>query len=523
MAPGAVYWGDEDPFSMSDDARPILLINPPWITQDETVWHGIKGAMPPLSLLSIGAVLEQAGMEVVVLDAHLRAMSERAVAEEIARVRPRVVGITMMTSTAIVTHRTAQLVKEIDPGITVVVGGVHADAMPEETLRNRCIDLVVRGDGEYTMLEICQGRDREDIDGVSYVEDGRPKHNPARPILMDLGSLPPYAYHLVPMGEYYPAVGAYRALPAINMLMTRGCPGKCIFCNSAETTLRSRPAAQVVDEIIHLRDTYGIREIQFYDDTFTVDKRNALEFCRLMKEKKVGVGFVCFARTDCFAPKMAKALAEAGCHQVMFGIEAGSRKMLKILRKDIDLEKTRGAVKLAQQHGLEVRATFVFGTPGETPETIQETLDYALELDPDIALFNITTPYPGTQLYQWADERGLLDTKDWWQYELGNLLVDLGSITKEELLRCYDKAFKAFYNRPKVYWRRLMKIRSFRQFKDTVDAFLQIMLKAKMTSRGEYQREWLRHRREDFFDHDFPASEPTVKVPKVLAELPVRV
>jgi radical SAM superfamily enzyme YgiQ (UPF0313 family) len=498
--------------------RPVLLVNPPWITRDETIWHGIKAAMPPLSLLSIGAVLEQARFDVVILDAHLGAMSEQEVADRIAEVKPQIVGITMMTSTAIVSHRIAQLAKQVDPNIRVVVGGVHPDALPEETLRNKAIDYVVKGDGEYAMLELCEGVPDEEIKGLCYRRDGKPVLNEPRPVLMDLNRLPPYAYHLIPMGRYYPAVGAYRRLPAINMLMTRGCPGKCIFCNSADTALRTRDATRVVDEIVHLRDTYGIREIEFYDDTFTVMKQNALKFARLMKERDVDVTWSCFARTDCFNSEMAEALKDGGCHQVMFGVESGSRKILKILRKDIDLERTRRACRMATEAGLEVRAAFIFGTPGDTEETCQETIDYALSLDPDLAIFNITTPYPGTQLYAWAEQKGRLLTYDWWDYELGSTIVDLGTIGNERLKQIYDRAFKIFYNRPKMYWRRLKKIESWSHLKDTLDAFLQIMMKVKMTGRGAYRREWTRWRREDFFDLDFEIPTRKTPLPAVLQD-----
>ncbi|MFT5172657.1 MAG: anaerobic magnesium-protoporphyrin IX monomethyl ester cyclase [Gammaproteobacteria bacterium] len=497
---------------------PIVLINPPWITKDETVWHGIKGAMPPLSLLSIGAVLEQAGFEVQVIDAHLYAMSEQQVLQAIANAKPSIVGITMMTSTAIAAHQTARLAKQVDSRIKVVVGGVHPDSLPEETLRNRDIDYVVRGDGEYAMLELAQGLPDEDIAGLCYRRNQRPVLNTARPVLMDLNQLPPYAYHLVPIRKYYPAAGAYQKLPAINMLMTRGCPGKCIFCNSAETALRTRDAERVVDEIIHLRDTYGVREIQFYDDTFTVMKKNTLRFARLMKEKKVGVGFSCFARTDCWSVEMATALKEAGCHQVMFGVESGSSRMLEVLRKDIDLEKTCRAVEIAKEAGLEVRSAFIFGTPGETEQTCQETIDYALKLDSDLAIFNITTPYPGTQLYNWALQNGRLLTQDWWEYELGGTIVELGSISNEKLHQVYDRAFKVYYNRPSIYWRRLKKIRSIRHLKDSVDAFLQIMLKAKLSSRGNYQKDWLKHTREDYFDFEFDLAPQPVRLPVVLQD-----
>lgn len=497
--------------------RPVLLINPPWITRDQTIWHGIRGAMPPLSLLSIAAVLEKAGVVVHVMDAHLHAMSEHEVAKQIAAVNPSIVGITMMTSTAIVSHRIAQLVKEVDPDIAVIVGGVHPDALPEETLRNKAIDFVVKGDGEYAMLELCQGVADGEIKGLCYRREGRVVFNEARPVLADLNELPPYAYHLVPMGKYYPSVGAYRRLPAINMLMTRGCPGKCIFCNSAETQLRTRDAERVVGEIERLRDTYGIREIQFYDDTFTVMKPNALKFARLMVERKVGVGFSCFARADCFSKEMAEALKAAGCHQVMFGVESGSPQILKTQRKEIDLERTRSAVALAKAAGIETRCAFIFGTPGETVETIQETMDYAMSLDPDVAVFNVTTPYPGTQLYHWAEQNGRLLTHDWWDFEMGQTVMDLGSIDNDALKAAYHKAYKTFYNRPKMYWRRFKMINTYRQLKDTFDAFLQINFQ-KNTGRGAWAKEWIQHKREDFFDLDLAGQPRVFPLPKVLQE-----
>ena len=179
-----------------------------------------------------------------------------------------------MTATANAAHAIANLSKEVAPNCTIVFGGVHAEAMPDETLSHLNVDLVVRGDGEETFLEICQGETPiERIAGISYRSGNQIIHNPARAVETNLSKYPMPAYHLAPMEKYYPAIGAYKRLPAINMLMTRGCPGKCTFCNSAKTVLRTRDASQVVEEIKFLRDNYGIREIQFYDDTFTVMKK----------------------------------------------------------------------------------------------------------------------------------------------------------------------------------------------------------------------------------------------------------
>ena len=456
--------------------------------------------MPPLSLLSIAAYAERAGFSVRIVDLHVERWTIERFRRYLDTVMPRFVGITMLTSTANAANRAACIVKEVRPECTVVVGGTHAASVPIECLRNSAIDLVVRGDGEIVFSELLSGRSLEMVRGISYRRGDRMVQNPPSDTIEDLDILPMPAYHMVPMEKYYPAIGAYRRLPAINMLMTRGCPGKCTFCSSAETPLRTRSAKMVVEEIAHLRETYGIREIQFYDDTFTVLKQNCLEFCRLMKQRKLGVSWTAFVRTDCFNEEMARALKGGGCHQVMFGVESGDDEILRNIRKPIDKERTNAAVRLAKSVGLEVRATFMVGNPGETVESMQRTRDYALELDPDLALFNITTPYPGTQLFDWAKRNGYLTTEEWGDYELSTSILKLPTVSREQVKEAYDEAHRAFYNRSVMYWRRLKRVRNVRHMIDNFHAFFYIVLRHKTGKRGAYRTEWIDSRKEDFWD-----------------------
>ncbi len=477
-----------------------LLINPPWVSKDQNIWHGIKAAMPPLGLLSIAAYLEREGHRVGMMDVHVEHWDPNEFRAALRLCKPRYVGISLMTATSIAGNRIARIAKEIHPDCIVVVGGVHAEAMPGECLKNSAIDLVVRGDGELTLNRIVKGDPIANIRGVSYRKNNIAIHNPPADVILDLDSLPMPAYHLVPMKKYYPALGAYRRLPAINMLMTRGCPGKCTFCNSAETTLRARSADKVVDEIQHMRETYGIREIQFYDDTFTIFKPNVMRFCQLMKERKLGVSWTAFVRTDCFSVELAQAMKDGGCHQVMFGVESGDDDILDVIRKPIDREKTEWSVKVAQKVGLEVRATFMFGNPTETVESMQRTIDYALQLDPDLALFNITTPYPGTQMFNWAKEYGYLNTEDWGEYELSSAIMTLPTVSPQQINVMYDEAHKKFYNRPIMFARRLQRIRSLSHFRDNIHAFFYIILRRKIGKRGLTRIEWVDGFKEDFWD-----------------------
>lgn len=456
--------------------------------------------MPPLGLLSIASYAEREGFRVRIMDVHIERWSIEEFRAALRSVRPRVVGISMMTATAIAANRIARVVKEVHPDCVVVVGGVHAEAMPTECLKNAAVDVVVRGDGEITFSRIVAGELLERIEGVSYRRGTRAVHNPAAKVIEDLDALPPPAYHLVPMGRYFPSIGAYRRLPAINMLMTRGCPGKCTFCNSAETKLRTRSAEKVVEEIAHLRKTYGIREIQFYDDTFTMFKGNVMKFCELMKERRLGVSWTAFVRTDCFSEVLASAMKEGGCHQVMFGVESGDDEILRNIRKPIDRARTEWAVKVAQRAGLEVRATFMFGNPGETVESMQRTIDYALHLDPDLALFNITTPYPGTQMFHWAKERGYLNTEDWGDYELSGAIMSLPTVSNADIQRMYADAHRKFYSRPIMFLRRLKRVRSISHIIDNIHGFCYIILRRNASRRGLHRREWIASLKEDFWN-----------------------
>ncbi len=487
----------------------VLLINPPWLSKDGNIWHGVKSAMPPLGLLSIAAFLESRQIRVAIIDVHVETLSAAELADRIREYRPRVVGISVMTATAVAAHKVAVIAKETWPECLVVMGGVHAEAMPDEALRNSRVDLVVRGDGEFTLWRIARGEPIETINGVSYRTGDQIVHNPPAEIIMDLDALPFPAYHLVPMEKYYPAIGAYKRLPAINMLMTRGCPGKCTFCNSAETTLRSRSARHMVEEIIELKRRYGIREIQFYDDTFTVNKRNVLEFCRLMVEKNVDVTWNAFARTDCFSEEMGRTMKAAGCHQVMFGVESGDEEMLRNIEKPISLERTRKAVQIAKKVGLEVRAAFIFGGMGETVESMRRTIEYSLELDSDITIYNICTPYPGTKLFKWAKENGYLKTEDWTEYELSTFLLNLPTVTETEIMEHYNLAFRRFYMRPHVIWKRALKIRQPSHLIDAIHAFLYIVLRRKLGTRGEVRADWVHHKKEDFLDLEVATPAPT--------------
>jgi radical SAM superfamily enzyme YgiQ (UPF0313 family) len=411
-------------------------------------------------------------------------------------------------------HKIARICKEELPTSPVIVGGAHAEALPERMLRNSAIDFVARGDGEEIMLEIVGGRPPAAITGLSYRDSGAVRHNPPRAVEKNLDSYPLPAYHLVDFDYYFPAAGSYRNLPAINMLMTRGCPGKCNFCNSASTILRSRSPESIVAQIKFLHQNYGIRQVQFYDDTFTATKAVCLRFCELMEEAKLDVTWVAYVRGDCFSDRVAQAMKKAGCHQVLMGVETGNPDIAKRIGKPIDKKKYFEAMSIAKRNGLEVRATFIIGHMGDTWSTMEDTLNFAIDLDVDLFQLNICTPYPGTQLYREVVEKGTLLSTDWNRYGQGDVLFKQEQLSAEDIYRFERHAFRRFYLRPRVALRLLKRITSWYHVRDYFRAARHLLLGNKKKGTGDWQC-WRNLQEEDFLD--LPLLEPVT--PRLTFEL----
>ena len=477
----------------------LLLIYPPWAVSEER-GNSLMNCLPPLGILSIAAFVESHGYRVGVLDVHAEKLIDTDVVARLRAARPRVVGISVLTNMAVPAHYIARLCKETVPDAIVVCGGAHAEAMPEAMLANSAIDAVVRGDGEEATVELVQGRPFSDVLGLSYREGtDRVVHNQPRTVRMDLDSYPMPAYHLVNFSNYFPAVGTYRNLPAMNALMTRGCPGKCTFCNSAFTTLRSHSPANMVEQIKHLRYTYGVRQIQFYDDTFTVAKQTVIEFCKQMIADKVDVTWIAFIRGDCFSREIAELMKAAGCHQVLVGIETGDEQIMRNIGKPIDKKRYREAVRIAHECGIEVRGSFIIGNVGETWQTMQASVDFAKELDLDLFQLNISTPYPGTQLYEYAVKTGTLMSKKWSEYGQHTVLVRLDDLTADQIYAFERHAFREFYLRPRIILRHIRRVTRLRHLRDLVSTFVSIII-GKMEYRNPQWKRWTALTEEQFLD-----------------------
>lgn len=457
--------------------KTILLINPPRSLENDNIWKNIASSTPPFGLALLAAILEQENIGCDILDCEAEHLLLDTIIERIKSHNYRFVGITSTTVTIEIALALTREIKKHFPDITTILGGVHPSIFYKELIEEPYIDFIIRNEGEKPLLDLLQGKELRSIANLSYKVDGQVRHNPENTELYDLAKQPPLAYHKLPMDKYYSARGSYKRKPSLGMIVSRGCPGRCTFCFSGMfgSAIRFMPARMIVNEIKYLQQKYGIKEISFYDDTFTSQRKNVVEFCRMLITEKVDLTWSCFARVDTVDRETLQIMKKAGCHQIMYGIESGNEQILKNINKRVDLKRNAEAVKMTQEAGINVRAAFMLGNPGETEATIRETIAYAIKLEPDIALFNITVPYPGTAMFKWAKENGYLLTEQWSEYDLSEPIMRLPTIDEGTVKRYYKIAFRRFYFRTGYLLRKILRIRSFEDIKMNVSAFVSLL------------------------------------------------
>lgn len=449
----------------------IILANPPWKLTQENVYSQTGAIYPPLGLASIAAVIRQTGrFQVTILDALGLGMGMEQFREELLRIRPTVLGLSAYTTTVVQALDAAAEAKKALPGIRVVLGGPHPSVRPEELITQDSVDFVVRGEGEITLPLLLDrieegSEDYDGIPGLTYKVAGEIRQNPGQSFVQDLDSLPWPSRDDLPMHIYRPSSGAYTRLPIASMITSRGCPFKCTFCSRTVfgNTVRFQSPAKVLDEIEYLIDRFGIKEIYFADDCFTLSRERTEEICELILERELDLTWICSTRVNLVDEKLLRKMKQAGCASIAYGIETADSEQLKNMKKGITLDNAKEIVTLTMKMGMEARTSYIFGLPGETMESLERTLALALEINSDFAIFNLATPRPGTELYNEAKEKGLLIADGFELYPLtdsAHCLIRLEGITPDELKSFYDRAYRTYYFRPSYIFSRLMKIRT---------------------------------------------------------------
>lgn len=371
---------------------------------------------PPINLGYIAANLEKNGVEVRIIDE----LAGQDIRHELKTFAPDVVGITSTTPLAPDAYRAAKVVRD-EFGIFTVMGGKHAMILPDEVLRHA--DMVVLGEGERAMLDIMNG-----------VREKRYKV----PFCKDLDELPAPAWHLMDMEFYLTARDRFpmshlRCFPKGSRLAafitTRGCPFTCVFCYNSwrDTPLRSHSPERVISDLKHLVERYRVDAVFFMDDDIFVPKRRFKALCQMMIDEGLNKKMIwgCQSTSNHITPETLSLAKKAGCIQVGFGFESGSQRILDYLKKGrTTVGENAKAVELCKEAGMRSYATFMIGNPTETLEDIQATVDFIKKTPPDGLGVHVTTPFPGTELWNWCKERGLVpEDPDWSIFTTGEVSV----------------------------------------------------------------------------------------------------
>lgn len=442
----------------------------------------VVNAAPSLGLGYLAAVLEGEGYEVRVIDATIGLPAHEELLSSLKKEGPQIIGITATTAAFVNMKKTAEDIRKILPSAIIVAGGAHVTAAAEYTMSFSCFDAAVLGEGEITFLELVREIERhgldnlENIDGLIYRKQGMLMRTRPRRFIQDLDRLPYPARHLQPpLASYQPTPASCRRLPLATMITSRGCPSECVFCDRAVfgSSYRERSVADIIGEIEELIHRFGAREIRFFDDTFTLNTKRVLEFCRVLQDRKIKIPWTCLTKAACVSEEVFRSMKKAGCWQVLFGLESGDERILRLLGKGNTLAQNEKAVRLAKRAGLGVRADFIVGTPEETPESLMRTLRFALRLDVDYAHFNKFIPFPGTRLYADLTTKGYV-----FDFTRGCSIVDHSSfiyvpesMSQQELKGFLDFAHRAFYLRPGYILKRLFSLRTLTELKGQIRGF----------------------------------------------------
>lgn len=438
----------------------VLFVNPP---QTASKYKFMGVIAPPLGIAYMAGVLQENNIDVEILDASAEDMDFKDVEKELLKRKPDLVALTALTPTIGRALETAQVVKETLPDSIVVMGGYHPTFNFIETLEDENVDIVIRGEGEYIMLNLVQALENQsslhDVKGIVF-EDKNSKEivvNPEAPLIQDLDELPFPALNLLPMNKY-------RLLDMdthmTTMITTRGCPMQCSFCSSAAMhgkKNRERSVENIVDEIEYLKTNYDIDTIAFMDDTFTLKKRKVMAICDEILKRNIEIMWGCTSRVDTLDEKLLKKMKEAGCITIFIGVESADQQQLDNMCKNTTIAKIENAFKIARKLKIRTIASVALGMPGDTKEIMNKTVKFVHKLKPNYAIYSLATPYPGTRFYKEAFEKNLIKIKDWSKYTLITPILETIDCSLNDMRKIQAKAFMKFYLRPHYIIRQFLQ------------------------------------------------------------------
>jgi anaerobic magnesium-protoporphyrin IX monomethyl ester cyclase len=469
----------------------IILINPPICLKDVYGrFEKLASFQPPMGITSLAGYMLQYGHKIEIIDANAPCdrgndLNIEDIVKELKKYPPDLVGLYTISYNYPVIEKLSRAIREALPKLKIIAGGPHATFMAKETLTETPIDFCALGEAEETLHELVQhledgSSDLSSIQGLAYkTAEGEVVVNSERVRVKDLDELPFPAIHLLPSLERYkPYLLHHKRTPLMTVATSRGCPYKCVFCETPSGKIvRAHSAEYVVDYMDFLSKQYGVREITFLDDTFTLNEKRVHKICDLIHKKNIDITWYATAHANVRDMDMFKAMKKAGCWVVAVGIESGNQKVLDTLQKGTTKENMRATCQGVLDAKLKLKTFFVLGNPGDTVETMNETIDFARELKGHFPVFSLMTPFPGAPLWENAEEYGTFDRSSFDKLTIATedpVFIPFG-LTKELLLNKQKEAFRKAYFTPSMAFRHLAGLDSIEDGIKLFKAFIAYM------------------------------------------------
>jgi radical SAM superfamily enzyme YgiQ (UPF0313 family) len=418
--------------------------------------------------LSSAAVLRDNGFEVEYLHCPTLRLDCTATGTALSASRPFAIVIMKEHINAAAADAVSAAAKKA--GAFVIWVGPFVTALHQSEISRECVDFILRKEWDYAVLELLRALlEKAPLSGIPGLtwknERGEATVNPNRPEIDDLDALPIPAYDLLDLSKFYESV--FIAFPAATMITSRGCPFLCIYCSYPQTIYshkyRAMSPSRVVREIKYLVNDLGVREIRIDDDTFDIDTGRVIEICKLLVAEKLDFTFSTQCRPKLFTDEEARWLKKAGCRMVLFGIESGNQEVLDKIRKNTTKDELRRGVRIAKKHGLDVLNCVMLGFFWDTPHTVEETINFAFELNAEFTQVSVPTPLPGTDYYTVLEENHCFLSHDWEAHDsVHHSSVELPHLTNAALNDYLGSFYRRYYRRPVYLW--MMFLRMFRSW-----------------------------------------------------------
>jgi radical SAM superfamily enzyme YgiQ (UPF0313 family) len=412
---------------------------------------------PPLGILYLATMLKERGIEVSVLDQPAKGFTIEETVNWVRRENPDILGFSTFASSGRTAALISDRVKEENPNVTTVFGNYYATFNPERILRKYpSVDIIVRGEGENSTLELVsclQNREKlEKVRGIAFRNGKSIVSTPDQPLIKDLDSLPFPDRDLIDV-DYHSIIAGANVAPKkfTSVVSSRGCVYKCRFCcctQFARNMWRPRSVKNTLEEL-HFLASEGYEQFIFVDDSFTLNQKRVIELCRAMRKEKIDMDWICEGRVDNCSYEMLSEIAKAGCRILYFGIESANQRILNYFNKQTRPQQSKTAVQAARKAGIDaVIGSFIVGAPDETRQEIQNTIEFAKQIPIDFPQFNILGVYPGTDIWNEFETKGLLDGHEYWEMGVTVSEICPTAVPFNEIRQMIHDAFYHFVRRP---------------------------------------------------------------------------